>query len=77
MQNEGLFIALDTVMMTICTGLQTFIHPGIFFPAMVENRAAAKAGEKDVYDATSTAPGTPPSYARDQEAAPKVTRRDA
>lgn len=34
MQNEGLFIGLDTVMMTICTGLQTFIHPGIFFPAM-------------------------------------------
>lgn len=37
MQNEGLFIGLDTVMMTICTGLQTFVHPGIFFPAMTEN----------------------------------------
>ena len=36
MQNEGLFIGLDTVMMTICTGLQTFVHPGIFFPAMTE-----------------------------------------
>ena len=36
MQNEGLFIGLDTIMMTICTGLQTFIHPGIFFPAMTD-----------------------------------------
>lgn len=34
MQNETLFIVLDTIMMTICTGLQTFVHPGIFFPAM-------------------------------------------
>ncbi|ETN42718.1 uncharacterized protein HMPREF1541_01876 [Cyphellophora europaea CBS 101466] len=36
MQNEALFIGLDTVMMTICTGLQTFVHPGIFFSAMTE-----------------------------------------
>jgi hypothetical protein len=31
MQDQGLFIGLDTVLMSICTLLQTFVHPGIFF----------------------------------------------
>lgn len=46
MQDEGLFIGLDTVMMTICTGLQTFVHPGIFFPAMSDGRAGRGDDEK-------------------------------
>lgn len=36
MQNQGLFIGLDTVLMCIATLLQTFVHPGIFFPAISE-----------------------------------------
>ncbi|KPI35282.1 Sphingoid long-chain base transporter RSB1 [Cyphellophora attinorum] len=43
MQDESLFIGLDTAMMTIATLLQSFVHPGLFFHAMVEGRAEEKA----------------------------------
>ena len=61
MQNEAAFIALDTVMMTICTGLQTFVHPGLFFPAMTErltSRAKPGKGESFGMDGLDT----PPEY---------------
>ena len=49
MQDESLFIGLDTVMMTIATLLQTFIHPGIFFPAIAEPHFKEKrVDESDV-----------------------------
>jgi hypothetical protein len=62
MQNEAAFIVLDTVMMTICTGCQTFIHPGIFFSAMAENLSSPAPGNKEMFDLASTAPATPPEY---------------
>jgi hypothetical protein len=45
MQDQGLFIGLDTVLMSICTLLQTFVHPGIFFPFVRE--AAALHSKSD------------------------------
>jgi hypothetical protein len=63
MQNEGLFIGLDTVMMTMCTGLQTFIHPGIFFPAIrgVNYRERnGKTGKGEMFGMDGL--DTPPEY---------------
>lgn len=61
MQNEGLFIGLDTIMMTICTGLQTFIHPGIFFPAMSESHLVEASPPEYKESTHSLEPVTPPS----------------
>lgn len=55
MQNEALFIALDTAMMSICTGLQTFVHPGIFFPAMTQPYHGEGQEKMEMVD-------TPPEY---------------
>lgn len=43
MQDEGLFIGLDTALMTIATLLQSFVHPGIFFSAMTEGQVEERS----------------------------------
>ncbi|KIW79665.1 hypothetical protein Z517_06279 [Fonsecaea pedrosoi CBS 271.37] len=43
MQNQGLFIGLDSVQIGVATILQTFIHPGCFFPALADYGERKKA----------------------------------
>lgn len=50
MQDESLFIGLDTALMTVATLLQSFIHPGIFFSAMTEAASEEKSAEKSARD---------------------------
>ena len=38
MQNEGLFIGLDSTLVGIATMLQTFVHPGFCFKAFTERK---------------------------------------
>ncbi|KIW68333.1 hypothetical protein PV04_04286 [Phialophora macrospora] len=42
MQNQGLFIGLDGVMVGVATLLQTAVHPGHFFPALATYRETKK-----------------------------------
>ncbi|KIV86294.1 hypothetical protein PV11_01912 [Exophiala sideris] len=42
MQNQSLFIGAETCMIGLATILQTFIHPGIFFPALASYRQSKK-----------------------------------
>ncbi|KIX94077.1 uncharacterized protein Z520_10103 [Fonsecaea multimorphosa CBS 102226] len=45
MQNQGLFIGLDSVQVGVATILQTFLHPGYFFPAL-ESYGQRKKAQK-------------------------------
>lgn len=56
MQDEALFIGLDTVLMCIATLLQSFIHPGIFFPAVggLDQQDEFEMDRKDEVTSTRT-----------------------
>ncbi len=51
MQNEDLFLLLDSTMVAIATLLQTFAHPGFCFPALGQKHAIAE--EKYLSDSSA------------------------
>jgi hypothetical protein len=53
MQNEGLFIGLDSVLVGLATLLQTFVHPGYCFKAFTE-KEIVKDEKKIVSDESLT-----------------------